>query len=135
MQKYLVLMATEAKDENGNDKTVYEEKVFFAETQKEIKALTGFRAVVTSEYVNHPSPEVMQRTLIAMGVDLVKFYSECEKTATELDKAEAELCAAGDEAALKRKARREAQLAESEKRKAEREAKKAKEAKKNAAKK
>lgn len=127
MQKYLVLMAT---DENGQTK--YTEQYFFAESQKEIKALEGFRTVISSEYVSHPSPEVLQRTLIAMGVNLIDFYTSCEKTAQEIEAAEEALCNAGDEAALKRRARKEAQLAESEKRRAASEAKKAKDAKKKA---
>lgn len=72
MKKYTVVTKV-----NGD----FKELVYYAENTKDIKALEGFVAISKTERVKHPSPEIMQRAIIGLGGDLVKFYNLCDKIA------------------------------------------------------
>lgn len=64
------------------------ELVFFGEKQSDIKKISGFVAIVKEERIQNPKPEIMQRVLISMGVDLASFYKNCEDLSFELEKQE-----------------------------------------------
>lgn len=66
------------------------EQTVFAEQQKEVKGLENFVAILKSERVKHPSPEVLQRVLAAyqikkIEVNAARFYEDCAKVAEMLD--------------------------------------------------
>lgn len=64
------------------------ELVFFGEKQKDVKNIDGFVAIVKTETARHPKPEIMQRVLIAMGVDLATFYNHCDELTTAVENQE-----------------------------------------------
>lgn len=108
MNKYTVLMATN----NDDGTTNYHEEIYFAVNSKDIKSLGGYKTITKTERVNHPSPEIMQRTILKFQldekvIDLSSFYAECNKMQDEFDKEEAEKVANGDEGAIKRAKRKE----------------------------
>lgn len=81
MKKFTVLL----KEENGN----YIEKVIFAEKQKDLGEIV---AVVKSERVKHPSPDLLQRTLLyfimadhSELLTLENFYTVAEKISKEME--------------------------------------------------
>lgn len=128
MKKYIVLMHVAKRDAEGNptSEMEYKELPFFGTDSKQIKALEGYKNITSSERVTHPSPEVMQRALIANNVDLTAFYSDCDTIAANLEKAAQEAEAAltpeqkaerskkAKEAAKKRKAEITARIKELE---------------------
>lgn len=118
MKRYTALFCNEI-----DGKKEYNEIDLFANTSKEIKSIDGFRSIVSSENVTHPSPEIMQRALISMSVNVAEFYKCCDSIKKYFDEEEEKLILAGDEGALKRREARE-------KREREAEAKRAKKAKK-----
>ena len=98
MKRYIVVI-----EENGE----YKDISLFGERQKDIKGVAGFVAIKSENTVNHPTPEILARALLDNGVDVVKFYGDCENIREALEAREAELIANGDEKALKRQAKRE----------------------------
>lgn len=95
------------------------EKEIFANKYSEVKTLPGFVAVTKSGNISHPSPEVLQSVLSTYGINIAEAYgrfSVCEK---EMKNAEDALIASGDEAAIRREAKRKEIIEKNELNKAE----------------
>ena len=75
MKKFTILVK---EDDNQ-----YTEKIVFATSKKECKAIFSPTAIIEESNVKHPSPEVLQRVLLTAQIDgelldLVTFYTNCE---------------------------------------------------------
>lgn len=95
MRKYTALICTEKDGAKS-----YSEHVYFAENSKDIKALDGFRSIISAERVRHPSPDTMQRAVLYFHMerdsegnpipapDLATFYAMCDTLTASSENAE-----------------------------------------------
>lgn len=110
MKKYTVLFNL-GTDENPN----FAIRPVFAETSADIKKLDGFLTVKSSERVNHPTPEVMQRVILAYEMEANTPSAEGEDTPAPITLAAFyERCDVVAKAMAEEAAKRDAEMSDEE---------------------